>query len=40
MAAPTLVAGSGQLTVSWPAVTATSGTGVQEEVVDDGGSAV
>lgn len=40
MIAPSVSAGDGQATVTWTAVTATSGSAVDADVVDDGGSAL
>jgi hypothetical protein len=40
MAAPTVSARSGEVAVNWALVTATSGSGVSESAIDDGGSAV
>lgn len=40
MIAPSVSAGDGQATVTWTAVTATGGSAVDADVVDDGGSAV
>jgi|688.fasta_scaffold189092_2 hypothetical protein len=40
MNAPTVVAGNAQVSLSWTAVVATTGAGVDAAVVDDGGSAI